>query len=169
MSAMSIDFKAILDVGRCEGLDWLMFKLESMPAFNHELAEYRTLWQPQKWAVEQLSPLSPPDLVGPCGFAIDISGGILALYHMMRFSTFTSDFGARQSLRRSCMMLAGIVGSPKAIYTHELMPHEGTSVATVAAWMEREIGPPAVTFEELRQAEYYGPRAWYVDSFADLR
>ena len=166
---MSIDFQAIFDVGRCEGLDWLLFKLESMPSFIYELAEYRTLWEPQKWEVQQVSPMSQPDLVGPCGFAIDIAEGILKLYHMMRFSTFTSDVDARQSLRRSCMMLADMVGSQRMICTHELMPHEGTSIDTIASWMEREIGPPAVTFQELRQADYYGPRAWYIDSFADLR
>jgi hypothetical protein len=166
---MTIDTEAIFDVGRCEGLDWLLFKLEGMPSFIYDLGEYRPYWQPQKWAVRQDSPMTGPHLVGPCGFSIQTAEGILTLYHMMRFSTFTSDVGARQSLRRSCMMLADMVGSPKMICTHELMRREGTSIAMIASWMEREIGPPAVTFEELRQAEYFGPRAWYIDSFADLR
>jgi hypothetical protein len=60
---------------------------------------------------------------------------------MMHFSTFTTDLNSRQALRRSCRLLDDLVGSQTAIYMHELMPQVGESVAAVAAWLQREIGP----------------------------
>ena len=92
----------------------------------------------------------------------------LGLYHMMPFSTFTSDPESRDALRRSCLSLADFVGSARAIYTHELMPYDGLGLDQIECGLRERSGPPATTFDELRAAEYYGPRAWYIDTFADL-
>ena len=88
----------------------------------------------------------------------------------MRFSDFTSDYKShRTALRRACLEVADLVGSSYAIYTHELMPREGENLQEIDSWLRKEIGPPATNFEELHRADYFGPRAWYIDRFADLK
>jgi hypothetical protein len=88
---------------------------------------------------------------------------------MIHFSTFTGDFSSRNSLRHACLWIADSVGSARAIYTHELMPYDGEDLDQIERGLRARIGPPSTTFEELHDADYFGPRAWYIDTFADLR
>jgi hypothetical protein len=88
---------------------------------------------------------------------------------MCRFSGFACDAEVRTQLRRVWRLVADLLQSPRAIYTHELMPHNGANLQQIAAALRSEIGPPADGFDDLCQAELFGPRAWYIDDFEDLR
>jgi hypothetical protein len=82
---------------------------------------------------------------------------------------FSGDAWHREALRSVCFLVAGLVGSRRAIYTHELMPYGGADgLMQIEVILRANVGPPAETFEELHAAEYFGPRAWYVDTFTDL-
>lgn len=168
---MSIDFIALFDVvSKDASLEWLREKLSVNPPALAEVGErYRDYWIPKAWAIEPAPHPGRPMLPGPGGFAIFLDPGTLKLYHMMRFNDFTGDPSFRGALRRVCMFVADLVGSPRAIYTHELMPHDGQGLDQIEAGLRAKIGPPATTFEELHAARDFGPRAWYVDTFADLR
>jgi len=48
------------------------------------------------------------------------------------------------------------------------MPYEGEGLSEIEASLRSQVGPPAETFAELRDAEYFGARAWYIDTFEDL-
>ena len=61
--------------------------------------------------------------------------------------------------------MANIVGSDRAIYTHELMPYEGQDLVQIEKNLREKIGPPAATFAELDAAEYFGPRSWYIERY----
>ena len=88
---------------------------------------------------------------------------------MTPFDTFACNAEYRAPLRRFWHSLAGILGSPKAIYTHELMPYyDATTINEAEELLRTRIGPPASGFDELCRAELYGPRAWYIDDFADF-
>jgi len=49
------------------------------------------------------------------------------------------------------------------------MPYSDEGLEKIEAKLRAMVGPPAATFEELHAAEYFGPRAWFIDNFADLR
>ncbi|HZS07277.1 MAG TPA: hypothetical protein VFD58_20740 [Blastocatellia bacterium] len=168
---MSTDFIALFDIA--PGVvtpEWLLAKLAANPVFAVGLVErYRDRWKPKAWATETAPVTGSPILWGPGGFALRFASGTLDLYHMMPFHTFAGDPASRDALRLACLEIAELVGSSRALYTHELMPHEGEGLDEIERWLRAQIGPPALTFEELQEADYFGPRAWYIDSFADLR
>ncbi|HEX8181406.1 MAG TPA: hypothetical protein VF525_17825 [Pyrinomonadaceae bacterium] len=167
---MSTDFIALFDASMDCSPEWLLTKLAGEPKFGTGVVErYRDRWLPKTWVVEAAPASGAPELLGPGGFAIRATPGTIELYHMMSFSTFASDSESRDALRRSCLLLADVVGLVRAIYTHELMPYSGAGLAEIERGLRAGVGPPAASFEELRAAEYYGPRAWYIDTFADLR
>lgn len=87
---------------------------------------------------------------------------------MMPFKMFTSDLSSRDAMRQACFTIANLTGSTRAIYTHELMPYSGKDLDQIEDDLIENIGPPAASFEELEVADYYGPRAWYVDNFVDF-
>jgi hypothetical protein len=83
---------------------------------------------------------------------------------------FTGDPWHRDTLRKVCEVVAELVGSERAIYTHELMPYGGNDgLAHIESDLRARIGPPAETFDELHAAEYFGPRAWYIETFPVCR
>ena len=167
---MSTDFIALFDASTDFSPEWLLTKLAGDPKFGAGVVErYWDRWLPKTWVVEAAPASGEPELLSPGGFAIRATPGTIELYHMMPFSTFASDPESRGALRRSCMLLADVVGSARAIYTHELMPYGGAGLAEIERGLRAGVGLPAASFEELREAEYYGPRAWYIDTFADLR
>jgi hypothetical protein len=88
------------------------------------------------------------------------------------FRVFTADADARALLRRSCLFTSELLGSPHALLMPELTPDgffDGLSLDDMEATLREKIGPPAATWEELNEAEHFGPRSWYVDDFNDLR
>ena len=53
--------------------------------------------------------------------------------------------------------MARLIGSSRVIYTHELMPYEAEGLLQIENGLRERIGRPADTFEELHNAESYGP------------
>jgi hypothetical protein len=88
---------------------------------------------------------------------------------MMLFSTFAGVPDQRHAFRRACFDLAKVVGSSRAIFTHEMMPTPGEGLDQVEAGLRSQIGAAAASFEELLVAQPYGRGAWYIDNFDDLR
>lgn len=167
---MSIDFIALFDIPSQEvNPESLLERVIAAPEFAADLVErYRNAWQVKDWRLEKLEAMGS-DLLGPGGFAIRFHPQTLEMYHMMRFKTFTGDTASRKDLREACQIMARLVGSSRVIYTHELMPYEGEGLLQIEIGLRERIGPPADTFEELHNAELYGPRAWYIDTFDDLQ
>jgi hypothetical protein len=124
------------------------------------VAHYGRQWRATEWRLE-----SPVHVIGPGGFSIRLSAGALQLYHMIPFQRFAAEPAL---LRDACRALAGLVGAPRAIYHHELLPdgfHDGLAFDQIEATLRAEFGPPAATFAELAAADDYGPGCWYVDDF----
>jgi hypothetical protein len=169
---MSTDFIGLLDISRHDVTpEWLLAHVMKSPnVFAYFEERFRQSFRIQAWAVESVGPSrSVPSLVGVGGFAIDIHSRTVELWHGIRFGLFTSDSLHRESLRRVCLFFANLIGSQRAIYTHECMPYrQDECLAGIESGLRAQIGPPADTFEELDAAEYFGPRAWYIDTFADI-
>ena len=161
MTIVSADLIAIFDVSSdLVSLEWLRDAIEADSHFAEDIiALYREHWQPQTWAIDA----SERALYGPGGFALRLKPRLLKLYHMMPFSRFAADSELREMMRRSCRSLASLVGSDRVLFTHELMPIEGHNLAAIESSLRARIGPPAADFEELSQAEYFGPHAWFLD------
>jgi len=168
---MSTDFIALFDVTlEVVTAEWLLENLASNPKFAAEIVEqYRDHWRPKTWAIAIKESPDGPAVYGPGGFAIRLRPRTLELYHMMRFSTFTADSSSRDVLRRACLTVTELVGSARAIYTHELMPHDGEGLSQIESGLRTHIAPPAATFAELNAADYFKPYAWYIDTFSDFR
>jgi hypothetical protein len=167
--AVSLDLIVIMDRRPSVDADTLAAYLRTLPApIPGVIERYGKLWRPTEWTVGTSGVDGLPTVVGPGGFSIAIRARAVKMYHVIRFGTFTSDPDARDLLRRTCKTIAGFIDSPRALYTHELMPTEGADLESVAASLRANVGPPSVTFEALRAAEDFGPGAWYVDNFADL-
>jgi hypothetical protein len=168
---MSTDFIALFDItSDAVTPESLLANLSADTSFAAEIIErYRDHWQPKAWTIETSPATGEPEILAPGGFALRFASRTLDLYHMMPFGMFTGDVWSREAMRRACYVVAQLVGSPRAIYTHELMPYGSDGLDNIEKTLLTQIGPPAGTFEELREADYFGPRAWYVDSFADLQ
>ena len=169
---MSLDFNAVFALGPgFRGAGSLRDELATEPAAIRGVVErYRARWRAQTWTLEE------PDetrttIVGPGGFALTVSLRAISLYHVVRFRDFTAEDEERQLLRCACLAIATIVGSPRVIYKHELLPdgfHEGLDLDGIEAVLRAKFGPPSVTFTALAAAEEYGPGCWYIDDLADL-
>lgn len=166
---MSTDFIALFDLSSADiTLEWLKEQLVAEPQFGRWIVErYRNKWLVKDWEIQE-SEITGSTLFGPGGFAIRLEPQTMDVYHMMRFNTFTGDTLFRLELRNACFQLARMVESDRAIYTHELMPYRSGGLVQIEKRLRDEIGPPANNFEELHAAEYYGPRAWYIEDFRDL-
>jgi hypothetical protein len=167
---MSTDCIALFDAPAGPGvLDLLhaRFKADSSP-FAELIEIYGKHWRPKSWSIESLSGVGDPELVGPGGFAMSFEPKILTMYHMMRFQTFTDDPRSQALLRAACRLVAGVVGSRRAIYTHEMMPHDGEDLAAIEVALRERIGPPAASLAALHGAELFSPGAWYVEAFENV-
>jgi hypothetical protein len=174
---VSVDFNAVFALGAgFESADRLRAQLaEEPPGLRETVEKYRSWWRPQEWTL-QPARTEPPrwvGIVGPGGFALTISPCAASLYHLMPFfRVFTADAEARALLRRSCLVISELLGSPHALLMPELTPDgffDGLSLGEMEATLREKIGPPASTLEELHEAEHFGPGSWYVDNFSDLR
>jgi hypothetical protein len=166
---MSTDFIALFDV-TVGGVtpEWLLARVEERPtAFSAFVDKYGHLFRAKGWTMQPpYPPLEAPSLYGPGGFALRLHGQTLEMWHGIRFSMFTGDAWHRETLRRICGVIAELVGSERAIYTHELSPYsEDDGLVSIEAGLRSRIGPPASTFEELHAAEHFGPRSWYIETF----
>ena len=168
---MSTDFIALFDVSsEIVKAEWLLAHLTANPGFAASVVDlYGDYWQPKAWAIETSPATGLSEVLGPGGFSIRVKPRTIELYHMMPFHTFTGDLARRGDLRLACLWIADIVGSARAIYTHELMPYDGEGLDQIECDLRKHIGPPAATYDELHHADYFGTRAWYIDTFADLR
>jgi hypothetical protein len=162
---MTTDTIALFDIAsESATADRLCSVLTADPGFASALiARYRPLWNVPTWMITTAPLNDEPELIGPGGFVLRWRGRTLELYHMMTFGTFASNEWASQALRQACHQIATLVGSTQVLYTHELMPHQGDDLQAIAQWLQDQIGPPAVDFSELLAADYYGPRAWYLE------
>lgn len=168
---MSWDTITLLEVTKAGvGLSEISASLSMHPRFGAGLSDvWKNRWGPKEWVIENCK-LTGTCLWAPVGFALRLEERILEMYHMMPFSALSSDsLKERDALRRSAMLLADFVGSARALYMPELTNHEGRTLSDTIDWMTANVGPPAQTFFELNQAEYFGPRAWFIDTFMDLR
>jgi hypothetical protein len=167
---MSTDFIGLFDV-TTPGVsaEWLLERLvQDPPALTEVIHRYRELWLAKSWVCQPSRVTGTVDLHGPGGFLFRFAPRIVEVYHVVRFRVFAGNSEEREALRRVWHLLAELFGSPRAIYTHELMPHEGTNLSEIETGLRTGIGPPADNFDELLEAEYFHPRAWYIDDFADL-
>lgn len=167
---MSIDFIGLFDVNT-PGVSpsWLSASLDNnAPVLEEVVERYRQWWRPQNWEQEVHSG-GEPVLYGPGGFAFTFRPRVVETYHMVRFNTFACNAEIRAPLRRVWAFLARLLGSPRAIYTHELMPCEGESLREIETGLRAEFGPPSPGWAELCASDEFGPGAWYIDDFADLR
>lgn len=166
---MSTDFIALFDASSPEiTLEWLREKLIANPQFAHGIIEYfRDKWRVKNWEIE-ISQVTGAALLGPGGFVIRLEPLTMSVYQMTPFNVFSGDELWRSEIRNACFDLAEMVGSKRAIYTHELMPCGAGGLVQIENGLRETIGPPAATFEELHTAEYFGPRAWYIDEFDHL-
>lgn len=170
---MSTDFKAQLAIGDgFRGVAWLRDALaEEPPGIRETVARYRERWRPRSWVVEEPRH-GTACIVGPGGFALSLSSHVVSLYHVMRFRHFTGVEDERELLRRACLAIASMIGSPRAIYMHELLPtgfSDGLDLDGIEAKLRADFGSPSATFSALHAAEDYGTGCWYIDDFTDLR
>jgi hypothetical protein len=172
---VSLDFNAVFALGpRFESAETLRAQLAAEPAGLRETVErYRSRWRVTAWTTQPCN-LKPRwlEIAGPGGFALTLSPCAAHLYHAMRFSIFTGHAEERALLRRACLVICDLLASSHALLMSEMMPEgffDGLTLAEMEALLRKQIGPPASTWDELHEAEPFGPHSWYRDAFTDLR
>lgn len=167
---MSIDFIALFDVSReAVSPEWLVGEIKpNSVVFGEIVARYGAFWSPKAWTIESSNEGGEFDIIGPGGFSLHMSARRAELYHMMRFTTFSGHRESRDSLRRVCYFFSQLVGSKRAIYTHEMMPTYGESLDEIEAGLRSHIGLPATSFSELAASDFFKPHAWFIDDFSDF-
>lgn len=169
---MSLDTIAIFDVATPLEPIALLERLAAEPAIAALALRYGPRWTPKEWSVEPSSVHARAvDLVGPGGLVLRLGRRSVEVYHVAHFRSFAGDIEDRRPLRRAFRAIARIVGSKRAVYTHELAPadrepDEGTD--EVIANLTAAVGPASASFVDLAMADDYGAGCWYVDTFADL-
>jgi hypothetical protein len=167
---MSTDLIALFDV-TAPDVEPALLKdqlSQGQPELASVIDRYRSRWLIQTWTCEPPGADRRSELLGPGGFTFRFEPRLIEAYHLIPFSVFARDQGARDELRRVWRLIAGLVGSRRVLYTHELMPYEGSTVKENENTLRGRVGPPAATFAELADAEPFGPRAWYLEEFSDL-
>lgn len=167
---MGYDITAFFDVNvaGAESI-WLHEQLKHHPAELTALIEkYGYRWQLKDWEFRPSLDHSGQDLWGPGGFVFRFTANLLQVSTVVRYSEFAYQPETRALVRRFGRLLAEILRSDSAVYTHELLTGEGDCLAQMAATLRQEIGAPAANFQEMAQADYYGPHCWYIDDFTDL-
>ena len=155
------------------GAEWLRDELARGPAGIPEaIARFGHLWRPEEWTIEERVP-GQPNVVGPGGFSIRIGDASVEVYRRIPFYRgFASDAADRDIVRRGCFAIATLVGSPRAIYHHELLANgfdDGLDLDAMEAHLRATIGAPATSYAELAASDAFGPGCWIVDDFTDLR
>jgi len=166
---VSLDFKAIFGLGaEYRGIDWLRDELAREPAPLRDVVErYRARWTPTAWTVEKVAD-GMGQVLGPGGFALTISERAVERYHVLRCSHFTGVEEERDMLRGACAGIGRLVGSPRVLYMHELLPsgfHDGKDLDGIEATLRASFGPPSPTLAALHEADDYGPGCWYIELF----
>jgi len=169
---MSLDTIAIFDVPTPLEPIALLERLATEPALAALVPRFGPQWTVTDWTVQPSS--SDPrviDLVGPGGIVLRLGRRSVEVYHLLGFAAFAAGGEDHVVVRRAFRAIARIVGSSRAVYTHELAPadqdpDEGTE--EVIANLRTSAGPASRTFAELAKAKNYRAGCWYVDTFADL-
>jgi hypothetical protein len=175
IEAVTIWFNAVFELGTAfETPERLRTQLAEEPAGIRETVErYRHEWRATVWTLEPCSdrPMFYK-ILGPGGFSLMLSPRVADLHHVMTFGRFTFDAEERALLRRSCLVIANLLGSSRALLMPELTPtrfYDGVDIAAIEENLRARIGRPASTWEELHDSERFTPGSWYIDDFADLR
>jgi hypothetical protein len=169
---LSQDTIAILDVATIQHPLELLDRLSVDPALVALVERFGEDWSVTEWTLQPSA--SDPrvvDILGPGGVVLRLGKRCVEVYHLVPFRSFAEAGDEHRLVRRAFRAIARIVGSKRAVYTHELAntdrdPEAGTE--EVIASLTSAAGPPANTFEDLAKAEPYRAGSWYVDDFADL-
>jgi hypothetical protein len=169
---MSLDTIAFFDVAAPLEPIALLDRLATEPALAALVPRFGPKWTVTEWTV-QPSHSDPRvvDLIGPGGIVLRLGQRSVEVYHLLRFSHFAAEGEDHVLVRRAFRAIARIVGSRRAVYTHELAkadrePDEG--IDEVIANLSSAAGPASRTFAALAKAENYRAGSWYIDTFADL-
>jgi hypothetical protein len=141
---------------------------DDLPELAVIVEKYRSAWSVQQWTVEDSTLPDRTSLWGPGGFAVRFQSATAEVYHVTRFWSFVDNEELRTPLRRVWSLFAAMFGSRRAIYTHELMPCDGSTLEDIERRLRTAIGPPAETFEQLKHSELFQSGAWYIDDFTDI-
>jgi hypothetical protein len=166
------DTIAILDVAAVQHPLELLDRLSADPAVTALVDRFGSEWTVTEWTL-QPSATDPRviDILGPGGLVLRLGKRCVEVYHVVAFASFAAGGDDHRLVRRAFRAIARIVGSKRAVYTHELAntdrdPEMGTE--DVIANLTSAAGPPAATFADLARAEPYRAGSWYVDGFEDL-
>lgn len=169
---MSQDTIAIFDVPDVVHPLDLLDRLSTDPALVALVDRFGAEWAVTEWTL-QPSATDPRviDLLGPGGIVLRLGKRSVEVYHLISFQSFAEAGDEHRLVRRAFRAVARLVGSRRAVYTHELAntdrdPETGTE--EVIASLTENAGPPAKTFADLARAAPYREGSWYVDTFADL-
>lgn len=169
---MSQDTIAILDVPTPLEPIELLERLATEPALQALVSPYGAQWTVTEWTVQPSA--SDPrviDLLGPGGIVLRLGRRSVEVYHLVSFAAFAGDEAERRVVRAAFRAIARLVGSKRAVYTHELAPTDrdpDRGLDEVIANLNAAAGPPSTSFAELAQATPYRAGSWYIDTFADL-
>jgi hypothetical protein len=169
---VSQDTIAILDVPKPLDPLALLERLAVEPALTALVPRFGPQWTPTEWAA-QASASDPRviDLIGPGGIVLRLGKRSVEVYHLLAFRSFAAVGADHRLVRRAFRAVARLVGSKRAIYTHELAPTDRdpeTGTEEVMANLSSVAGAPSTTFADLARAEPYRAGSWFVDTFADL-
>jgi hypothetical protein len=169
---MSLDTIAIFDVATPLEPLALLGRLSAEPALAALVPRFGAEWEVTDWSAQPST--SDPrvvDLVGPGGIVLRLGRRSVEVYHLLRFTSFAAGGEDHEVVRRAFRAIARIVGSRRAVYTHELAaadrdPDEGTD--HVIANLTTAAGPASQSFSELARAQNYRAGSWYIDTFPEL-
>lgn len=169
---MSQDTIAIFDVPTPVHPLELLDRLSEDPAVGALADRFGADWTVTEWTLQPSA--SDPrvvDILGPGGIVLRVGKRCVEVYHLVSFRSFAEGGEDHRIVRRAFRAVARLVGSKRAVYTHELAntdrdPETGTE--EVIASLTENAGAPSATFADLARAEPYRAGSWYVDTFADL-
>jgi len=116
---------------------------------------YLERWRPQEWEYD-----GHDNLLGPGGFSIRAEGGIVEVYHLLRYQTFAVQGEDGRLVLDAFHFIGRLIGSNAMIIIHELLPHEGQNLNAASETLRDRIGPPATDWKELHSSDLYEAGCW---------
>lgn len=169
---MSQDTIAILDVVTPVHPLELLDRLSEDASLAALVDRFGADWTVNEWTLQpSASDSRVVDILGPGGIVLRLGKRCVEVYHLISFRKFADGGDDHRLVLRAFRAIARLVGSKRAVYTHELAntdrdPEAGTEEVILA--LTAAAGAPSNSFADLAQAEPYRAGSWYVDTFTNL-
>ena len=127
---------------------------------ENECFEKVTRYFGQKWLTKEWHFREEGTLFGPGGWVLDSSVNTVRIYHMTKFGSIDPKAEEGIAILDSINWFGKVIGSDKAIFTHELLPVKDTDFLESIADLRKEW-EEAKSWEQMCRSNFFDNHCWF--------